>query len=56
MLDVSLMEGKDTDEVDVHFHPNGTCDEMTLVLFSDGEYRRITLEPVTALAHADDVQ
>lgn len=56
MLDVNLLEGKDVDEVDVHFHPNGTCDEMTLVLFSDGQYRRITLDPTTALARADDIQ
>ncbi len=55
MLDVSLNEGKDDDEVDVHFHANGTCDEMTLVLFSDGQYERIMLDPTTALAHADDV-
>jgi prepilin-type N-terminal cleavage/methylation domain-containing protein len=56
MLDVNLLEGRDSDEVDVHFHPNGTCDEMTLVLTSNGEYRRITLEPTTALAHADDIE
>lgn len=57
MLDVNLLEGKDSiDDVDVHFHPNGTCDEMTLVLMSNGEYRRITLEPTTALAHVDDVE
>jgi prepilin-type N-terminal cleavage/methylation domain-containing protein len=57
MLDVNLREGKDDiGDVDVHFHPNGTCDEMTLVLTSNGEYRRITLEPTTALAQADDVE
>jgi prepilin-type N-terminal cleavage/methylation domain-containing protein len=56
MLDVNLMEGKDNDEVDVHFYANGTCDEMTLVLASNGQYCRITLDPTTALAHADDIQ
>ena len=40
------------DEVSrVRFYPNGTSDEMSLVLRSDrNEYRNIALEAVTALA------
>ncbi len=35
----------------VRFFPNGTCDEMTLVLMSDrGEQRAVTLEVTTSLA------
>jgi prepilin-type N-terminal cleavage/methylation domain-containing protein len=40
----------DWDEARVEFHPNGTCDEMTLVLSSGGEYRKITLEETTGIA------
>jgi hypothetical protein len=34
----------------VHFYPNGTCDELNIILVSDsGEARRITLDIMTAL-------
>ena len=49
MLDVSLTEYKDADEARVHFLPNGTSDEMTLVIHFGNEYRKITLEVTTAL-------
>jgi hypothetical protein len=43
------------DEVaSVHFYPNGTCDEFSIVLLSDkNERRNITLEVVTALADVE---
>jgi prepilin-type N-terminal cleavage/methylation domain-containing protein len=51
MLDVNLIEHKDDDEVRVRFYPNGTCDEMTLILHSDqNEWRKISLEVTTSLA------
>ena len=34
MLDINLLEYKDSDEARVRFFPNGTSDEMTLVLHS----------------------
>lgn len=50
MVDVNFTEYKDADLARVRFYPNGTCDEMTLVLHSDLEYRKISLEVVTSLA------
>jgi len=50
MLDVNLTEYKDADEARVHFFPNGTSDEMTLILHYGDQYRKITLEVTTALA------
>ena len=50
MLDVNLTEYKDADEAQVHFLPNGTSDEMTLILHYGDQYRKITLEVTTALA------
>jgi prepilin-type N-terminal cleavage/methylation domain-containing protein len=50
MLAVNMEECKDRDTVKVRFFPNGTCDEMMLVLQTkDGEWRKITLEVTTAL-------
>lgn len=51
MLDVDLHECKDFDTVKVRFFPNGTCDEMTLVLHSlkNDEWRKISLEIMTGL-------
>ncbi len=38
----------------MRFFPNGTCDELTLVLRSDrNEYRKISLEVTTALARVE---
>jgi prepilin-type N-terminal cleavage/methylation domain-containing protein len=55
MLDVNLHECKDFDIVKVRFFPNGTCDEMTLVLHSDkNEWRKISLELTTGLASLSD--
>jgi len=51
MLDVNLTEYKDADVAKVRFFPNGTCDELTLILHSDkGEWYKITLEITTSLA------
>lgn len=51
MLDVNLREFKDADSATVHFFPDGTCEEMTLVLESDkNEWKTITLEVTTGLA------
>lgn len=55
MLDVNLQECKDFDTVKVRFFPNGTCDEMTLVLVSgNNEWRKISLELTTALPTVSD--
>jgi Tfp pilus assembly protein FimT len=54
MLDVNLLEYKDAPVAHVRFFPNGTSDEMTLILRSDrGEWRKIALEITTGLASLD---
>jgi len=46
----------DSPEARVRFFANGTSDEMTLVLSSNGEYRKITLEETTALVSVGNVR
>ena len=54
MLDVNLTEWKDTEDARVRFYPNGTSDEMTVILRSENnEFKKITLEPMTALVSAE---
>ena len=54
MLDVNLTEHKDDgDPVSVRFFPNGTCDEMTLIIRTGNEWRKISLELTTGLASLD---
>jgi prepilin-type N-terminal cleavage/methylation domain-containing protein len=50
MLDVNLSEYKDADLARVRFFPNGTCDEMTLIVRVGQEWRKISLELTTSLA------
>lgn len=55
MLDVNLSEFKDAESAHVRFFPNGTCDEMTVVLQSDrNEWRMISLEVTTGLASVEN--
>jgi prepilin-type N-terminal cleavage/methylation domain-containing protein len=56
MLDINLGDYGASENATVRFFKNGTSDELTIVLFSSGEYRRITLEPITALVHSDAIQ
>jgi len=54
MLDVNLLEYKDAPVARVRFFPNGTCDEMTLILHSfHNEWRKISLDITTGLASVD---
>ena len=56
MVDVNFVEYKDAEMARVRFHPNGTCDEMTIVLRSDkNEFRKITLEVTTSLATVEKI-
>jgi len=51
MLDINLMEFKDQELAIVNFYPNGTCDELTIVLRSDeNEWKKLSLEVTTGLA------
>jgi Tfp pilus assembly protein FimT len=56
MLDVNLLEYKNADEARVRFFPDGTSDEMTLIIHADDQYRKITLEVTTGLASAEAIQ
>jgi prepilin-type N-terminal cleavage/methylation domain-containing protein len=55
MLDINLLDFGASDEARVRFFPNGTCDELTLVLHSGDEWQKITLEFSTALASVSPV-
>jgi len=50
MLDINLMDFGASDVAYVRFFPNGTCDEMVLGLHAGDQWRKITLDPITALA------
>jgi prepilin-type N-terminal cleavage/methylation domain-containing protein len=48
MLDINLLEYRESDVARVRFFPNGTSDELTLILRSTkNEWRAITLEVTT---------
>lgn len=51
MLDVNLTEYNKAEAAHVRFYPNGTCDELTIVLHStQNEWYKITLEVTTGLS------
>jgi hypothetical protein len=54
MLDVNLTEYKDEELARVRFYPNGTSDEMTLILHSDkNEWCKISTEVTTGLTSVE---
>ncbi len=60
MLDVNLSEYKNEEIARVRFYPNGTCDELTLILQSlrhdmreNDRWRKISLEITTSLASVE---
>jgi prepilin-type N-terminal cleavage/methylation domain-containing protein len=52
-IGINLMDFSESEVSRVRFFPNGTCDELTLVLHSGEDWRKITLEFSTALARAE---
>jgi len=56
MLDINLLEYKGSDEARVRFFSDGTSDEMTLILHSGDQYRKITLEVTTGLASVEVIE
>ncbi|MBC8001358.1 MAG: hypothetical protein H7X97_02105 [Opitutaceae bacterium] len=57
ILGVNFQELQEAEEARVRFYPNGTSDEFTIILRSDAnEYRKITLEIVTALPEVEVVR
>jgi prepilin-type N-terminal cleavage/methylation domain-containing protein len=55
-LGINNLDYTEAEEGRVRFFSNGTSDEMTLVLSSGGEFRKITLEEMTALASVRNVR
>ena len=55
-IGINLMDFSQTEVSRVRFFPNGTCDELTLVLHSGDDWRKITLEFSTALAKAEPLK
>jgi hypothetical protein len=50
MLDINLSEYKDAEVARVRFYPNGTCDELKIVLANEAKQFGIELEVTTGLA------
>jgi len=56
MVDINFTEYKDMPMATVRFYPNGTSDELTLVLRGDdNQWRKISLELVTALPDVERI-
>lgn len=55
MLDINVQDYLSSPWAKVFFNPNGTSDEMVVVLVSAGEYKKISLEFSTALTFVSDV-
>lgn len=55
-IGINLMDFSEVETSRVHFFPNGTCDELTLVLHSGDDWRKITLEFSTAIADAEPLK
>jgi len=52
-IGIDLQDFSESEESRVHFHPDGTCQELTLVLHAGEDWRKITLEFSTSLASAE---
>jgi prepilin-type N-terminal cleavage/methylation domain-containing protein len=55
-IGINLMDFSETEESRVWFYPNGTSDELTLVLHAGMDWRKITLEFSTAIASAESLK
>ncbi len=55
-IGINLMDFSETEESRVWFYPNGTSDELTLVLHSGTDWRKITLEFSTGIADAEPLK
>lgn len=57
IMGVNFIQMEKAEEAHVHFNPNGTSDEFTIVLHGpDGSYRKISLDIVTALPHVETIK
>ena len=53
LLYVNLKDQMGAEETRVHFYPNGTSDEFTIILQFGNDMRKISLEVVTALVNVE---
>ena len=56
LLYVNLKNRMDAEETSVHFYPNGTSDEFTMIIQAGNGLRKVSLECVTALATVEVIQ
>ena len=56
LLYVNLKDQMAAEETRVHFYPNGTSDEFTMIVQAGNGIRKISLECVTALATVEVIQ
>jgi hypothetical protein len=56
MLDINLMDFGASDVCRVRFFPDGTSDEMTIVLHAKDQWKKITLEFSTGIPMISDVE
>ena len=49
-LDVNFQDQMEFPEARVHFFPNGTCDEFTIILSSASAEQQISLDVITGLS------
>jgi prepilin-type N-terminal cleavage/methylation domain-containing protein len=58
ILGVNFIQLEKAEEARVHFFPNGTSDEFTILIHSvsDGAYRKIYMDTVTALPVVENVR
>ena len=56
LLYVNLKNRMDAEESRVHFYPNGTSDEFTIIIQAGNGLRKVSLECVTALATVEVIQ
>ena len=56
LLYVNLKDQMEAEESRIHFYPNGTSDEFTIVLESNLGVRKISLDCVTAIADVEVVR
>jgi len=55
-IGINLMDFSESEVSRVRFFSNGTCDELTLVLHSGDDWRKIALEFSTAIASAESLK
>ena len=56
LLYVNLKDQMEASESRVHFYPNGTSDEFTIILQTDRGIRKISLECVTGMATTEVIR